>query len=148
MGSGYGVRLWGRQQASALVPVDWLIKWNPRATDVAALAAQFDVDPATRWEQPRAGKRLTKWEQPVQVQGIERPLRRVLRLIERTIDKCGQALLLPDLTREGWTTSLSAMTSGSCTSARRTASPGRGSTKVPLMTTTSNSRPLGSRPML
>jgi hypothetical protein len=89
-----------------LVTVDWLIKWNPRATDVVALAAQLDADPATRWEQPRAGKRVTTWEQPVQVQGIDRPVRRVLRLIERTIDKHGQALLVPDLTLEGWTTSL------------------------------------------
>lgn len=86
--------------------VDWLIKWNPRTTDVAALAAQLDAEPATRWEQPRAGKRVTTWEQAVQVQGIERPVRRVLRLIRRTIDKHGQALLVPELTLEGWTTSL------------------------------------------
>ena len=91
---------------AGLVGVDWLIKWNPRATDVAALAAQLDANPATRWAQPRAGKRLTMWEQPVQVQGIERPVRRVLRLIQRTIDKRGQALLVPELTLEGWTTSL------------------------------------------
>ena len=89
-----------------MVPVDWLIKWNPRTTDVATLAAQIDGDPATRWEHPRAGKRVTTWEQPVQVQGIDRPVRRVLRLIERTIDKRGQALLVPELTLEGWTTSL------------------------------------------
>jgi len=89
-----------------MVPVDWLIKWNPRTTDVATLAAQIDGDPATRWEHPRAGKRVTTWEQPVQVQGIDRSVRRVLRLIERTIDKRGQALLVPELTLEGWTTSL------------------------------------------
>jgi hypothetical protein len=93
---------------AGLVAVDWLIKWNPRSTDVAALAAQLDADPATRWEQPRAGKRVATWEQSLQVQGIVRPLRRVLRLIERTIDKHGQALLVPELTLEGWTTSLPA----------------------------------------
>jgi len=86
--------------------VDWLIKWNPRSTDVAALAARLAGDAATRWEQPRAGKRLTMWEQPVVVDGIARPVRRVLRLIERTIDKRGQALIVPELTLEGWTTSL------------------------------------------
>jgi Transposase DDE domain group 1 len=89
-----------------MTQVDWLIKWNPRSTNVTALAAQLDADPATRWEQPRAGKRVTMWEQPVQVPGIVRPVRRVLRLIERTIDKRGQALLVPELTLEGWTTSL------------------------------------------
>jgi hypothetical protein len=46
---------------AGLVAVDWLIKWNPRSTDVAALAAQLDADPATRWEQPRAGKRVATW---------------------------------------------------------------------------------------
>jgi hypothetical protein len=108
--SGFdSVRLMGEIEACnqpALPAVDWLIKWNPRSTDVAALAAELDAEPATRWEQPRAGKRLTTWEQPVQVQGVVRPVRRVLRLIERTIDKRGQALLVPELTLEGWTTSL------------------------------------------
>ncbi len=46
--------------ASGLAQVDWLIKWNPRSTDVAALAARLDADAATRWEQPRAGKRITR----------------------------------------------------------------------------------------
>jgi Transposase DDE domain group 1 len=88
--------------------VDWLIKWNPRTTNVAALAARLDADAATQWEQSRAGKRVTSWEQPVAVEGIERPVRRVLRLIERSIDKRGQVLIVPELTLEGWTTSLPA----------------------------------------
>lgn len=60
------------------------------------------------------------WEKPVFIDGITdasgiqdpdfvgpaRPLRRVLRLTERTIDKHGQVLLAPELTLEGWTTSL------------------------------------------
>ena len=93
---------------SGLPQVDWLIKWNPRSTDVAALAARLDADAATRWERPRAGKRVSVWEQAVIVEGVERPLRRVLRLIERRIDKHGQALIVPELTLEGWTTSLPA----------------------------------------
>ena len=67
--------------------VDWLIKWNPRSTDVAALGARLAGDAATRWQSPRAGKRVTLWEQPVVLNGSLRPVRRVLRLIERTIDK-------------------------------------------------------------
>ena len=86
--------------------VDWLIKWNPRTTDVAALWARLDADATTRWEQPRAGKRVTLWEQAVSIEGVNRPVRRVLRLIERRIDKHGQVLIVPDLTLEGWTTSL------------------------------------------
>lgn len=93
---------------SGLAQVDWLIKWNPRSTDVTALAARLDADAAARWEHPRAGKRVSVWEQAVIVEGIERPLRRVLRLIERRIDKHGQVLIVPELTLEGWTTSLPA----------------------------------------
>ena len=88
--------------------MDFLVKWNPRATDVAGLAARLDADGAAHWEHPRAGKRVTTWEQPVAVDGIERPVRRVLRLIERVIDAGGQALIEPRLTLEGWTTSLPA----------------------------------------
>lgn len=88
--------------------VDWLIKWNPRTTDVAALWTRLDADATTRWETPRAGKRVTLWEQAVTIEGTQRPVRRVLRLIERRIDKHGQVLIVPELTLEGWTTSLPA----------------------------------------
>jgi hypothetical protein len=91
---------------SGLPQVDWLIKWNPRTTDVTALAARLDADAATHWEHPRAGKRVTVWEQAMSIQGVRRPVRRVLRLIERRIDRHGQALIVPELTLEGWTTSL------------------------------------------
>ena len=42
------------------------------------------------------------------VEGVQRPVRRVLRLIERSIDKRSQVLIVPELTLEGWTTSLPA----------------------------------------
>jgi hypothetical protein len=93
---------------AGLVQVDWLIKWNPRCTDVAEVAAQRDADACTRWEHPRKGKRVTLWEEAPNLEGIERPMRRVLRLIERTIDARGQHLIQPEFTLEGWTTSLSA----------------------------------------
>jgi hypothetical protein len=91
-----------------LPKVDWLIKWNPRKTDVAALAATLDADAATPWEHPRAGKRVALWEQAVAIEGVPGTVRRVLRFIERTIDRHGQTLLVPELTLEGWTTSLPA----------------------------------------
>ncbi|CAN7724978.1 IS1380 family transposase [Variovorax sp. LjRoot84] len=88
--------------------LNWLIKWNPRTSDVAALAERLEADATTLWEHPRAGKRVTLWEQALEIEGIERPLRRVLRLTERTIDAQGQLLIEPKLTLEGWSTSLSA----------------------------------------
>ena len=88
--------------------VDFLIKWNPRKTDVAQLAAQRDANPRARWEHPRKGKRVTLWEETLHIEGIDRPVRRVLRLIERTIDAKGQHLIMPERVLEGWTTSLTA----------------------------------------
>lgn len=94
-------------QQPQLPVVDWLIKWNPRTTDVNALAAGLLADPATCWEQPRPGKRVTLWEQPVSLEGVERPVRRVLRLTERTTDaRSGQLFIEPRLELEGWTTTL------------------------------------------
>jgi hypothetical protein len=89
-----------------LPQVDWLIKWNPRTTDVRAVWQRLDTDATTHWEHPRDGKRFALWEQSVLIEGVKRPLRRVLRLTERTYDKHGQILIEPQLTLEGWTTSL------------------------------------------
>jgi hypothetical protein len=97
---------------SGLPRVDWLVKWNPRATDRQALLDELDADPDMRWQHPRPGKRQALWEQELKVQGIDsrqRPLRRVMRLIERTIDAKGQLLLVPQLTLEGCCTSLASL---------------------------------------
>lgn len=94
--------------AAGVPQLDWLIKWNPRTTNVAALAERLDGDTATTWDHPRAGKRVTLWEEALHIKGIERPLRRVLRLTERTIDAQGQLLIESKLTLDGWSTSLSA----------------------------------------
>ena len=42
------------------------------------------------------------------IEGIQRPVRRMLRLVERTTDKHGQTLLVPQFALDGWTTSLPA----------------------------------------
>jgi hypothetical protein len=95
-----------KNRTPGLPQVDWLIKWNPRTTNVAALAEGLIADSATQWIAPREGKRLTLWEQSIRIDGVDRPVRRVLRLIERTIDARGQVLVVPDYTLEGWTTTL------------------------------------------
>jgi len=103
-----GLEACNEGRSRGLPLVDWLIKWNPRSTDVAALAETLMGNSATQWSTPRPGKRLTLWEQSVSIQGVRRPVRRVLRLIERTIDAKGQVLIAPDYTLEGWTTTLPA----------------------------------------
>ena len=94
-----------------LAQVDWIIKWNPRSTDAAQMADELDAA-ATVWTRPRAGKREVTWEQTVEVPGVQRPVRRVLRLVERTIGSHGQHLILPEVELDGWTTTLPASLNG------------------------------------
>ena len=99
------------QQSSVLGrQVDLLIKWNPRTAPVEKIAAQRCTDTATVWAQLREGKRECLWSEgldAVEIKGQSaRALRRVYRLTERTLDKKGQPLLLPEYVLEGWTTTL------------------------------------------
>jgi hypothetical protein len=89
-----------QRQNAALGLVDWIVKWNPRGYDVQANYQALLADPFREWSTPRAGKRVTLWRETVGKH------RRVYRLTEETIDRDGQALLLPKLTVEGWNTSL------------------------------------------
>ncbi len=59
-------------------------------------------------EAPRPGKRMALFEvrDTRFLDGYEYPLRRVMRVIERTIDKHSQHLLIPDIEIEGWWSSL------------------------------------------
>ncbi len=86
--------------------VDFLIKWNPRRQDKAdwlAIAEQKG-----KWTYPREGKRVALFS--VQTtrhwKGHDYSVRRVIRIIERTIDKHGQRLLVPEIDLEGWWTRL------------------------------------------
>lgn len=89
-------------------PVDWLVKWNPRRFNVAALHQRLDADAATAWTHPRVGKREAWLVEPHtrKFAGTQVAMRRVIHLIERTIDRHGQILLMPELEIEGWLTSL------------------------------------------
>ena len=91
--------------------VDYLIKWNPRRQESGAWTRHaFEKGKVSS---PRPGKRVAlfsvKEKQTfTDADGIERTitLRRVMRVIERTIDKKGERLLVPDIEIEGWWTSL------------------------------------------
>ena len=89
-------------------PIHYLIKWNPRTTPVEAWAAQRCASDAP-WCLEREGKRYCVWEESVNLAKSKEPevlIRRVYRLTERTIDRHGNALLLPQYTLEGWSTNL------------------------------------------
>ena len=86
--------------------VDFVIKWNPRQQDKEAWLAKAEQE--GRWSFPRAGKRVALFSITHEKtwHGYDYTVRRVMRVTERTIDKQGQALLLPEIDIEGWWTSL------------------------------------------
>jgi hypothetical protein len=91
--------------------VDYIIKWNPRKQDPEAWKTlAFSKG---KVEIPRPGKRVaifsvTERHSATDENGQEKELsfRRVMRVTERTIDKKGQPLLIPEIELEGWWTSL------------------------------------------
>jgi hypothetical protein len=109
--------------------VAFIIKWNPRSTPVETLAKARVADADTLWRTLREGKRECVWVDAVQVSHAPKGVkvqqadkaadaareaapvqtlqaRRVYRLTERTIDKRGQQMLLPEYVLEGWSTTL------------------------------------------
>ena len=77
------------EQTEDQVPVDFLIKWNPRKEDPVEWLAYAEQH--GEWEVPRSGKRVALFEvqEKRTWKGYEYTLRRVMRVIERTIDKQG-----------------------------------------------------------
>jgi hypothetical protein len=86
--------------------VDFIIKWNPRRQDLEAWLKRAEKEAA--WSFPRDGKRVGIFCVDVTEEhdGEVRSIRRVMRVIERTIDRHGSPLLVPQITVEGWWTSL------------------------------------------
>jgi hypothetical protein len=97
-------------QASALKrEIAFIIKWNPRRAPVEAIASKKTADIHTQWTIHRAGKRECIWQESLDLLNVgsaANPVRRVYRLTERTIDKRGVVLLLPEYVLEGWTSTL------------------------------------------
>ena len=89
--------------------IAFIIKWNPRRAPVETIAAGKVADANTQWAIDRLGKRECVWQESLELVGVgsdANPARRVYRLVERTIDKRGVVLLLPEYVLEGWTTTL------------------------------------------
>ena len=92
--------------AFAEAGVDFIIKWNPRRQDLAGWLER--AEKAAVWTQPREGKRVGIFSETVEETwaGQTREFRRVISVTERTIDKHGEKLLVPEIVLEGWWTSL------------------------------------------
>ena len=86
--------------------VEFIIKWNPRRQDLEAWLKRAETQ--AEWSFPREGKRVGIFSETVgeTLDGVTREFRRVISVTERTIDKHGVRLLVPQITVEGWWTSL------------------------------------------
>lgn len=89
-----------RAQRDTLKKLDWVIKWNPRRYDVQDDYRTLVKDDFRHWTVLRSDKRVTLYRQRHGDQI------RVMRLTEETLDRHGQALLLPKLSIKAWWTSL------------------------------------------
>ncbi len=97
------------QAGSLAREIAFIIKWNPRRCAVETIAAQRVADASTQWVSERAGKRECLWQEAVELAAVgsaSNAPRRIYRLTERTVDKHGNTLLLPEYVLEGWTTTL------------------------------------------
>lgn len=86
---------------------DFIIKWNPRTNKDPEEWLKIAEEKA-KWKEPRPGKRVGIFD--ISIERVWKKhvytIRRVMRVIERTIDKNGQSLLIPEIEVEGWWTSL------------------------------------------
>ncbi len=85
---------------------DFITKWNPRKQDKDAWVAKAEA--AGVFVEARPGKRVGLLSLSVERawQKQKRHFRLVVQVTERTIDKKGQRLLVPDIELQGWWTSL------------------------------------------
>jgi hypothetical protein len=86
--------------------VGYIIKWNPRREDRNEWAERiFSEGKITT---PRKGKRVGMLTVYIQQTHDEKTYRfkRVMRAVERTIDRHGQRLIAPEIEIEGWWTTL------------------------------------------
>ena len=100
-----------RVELSRHEAVDYIIKWNPRQQNLETWRKRAFAQ--GKIANPRPGKRVaifsvTEPHCVTDVNGEQQELtfHRVMRVTERTIDKKGQPLLIPDIELEGWWTSL------------------------------------------
>lgn len=86
--------------------VSFIIKWNPRREDTSKLCKRaFREGKVT---EPRPGKRvaLLTVRKRQEYEGETYVFTKIIRVTERTVNKHGQILLMPETTVDGWWTNL------------------------------------------
>jgi hypothetical protein len=94
------VNLAGRKKVS------YIIKWNPHKEDLNQWAKRIFAE--GKVEEPRPGKKVGVLRIHLQQQheGKTYQFMRVMRAVERSIDKNGQMLIIPEVEVEAWWTTL------------------------------------------
>lgn len=96
------------RRAAGGAGIEMLVKWNPRTHGHARALAHAQALPAEAFTLCREGKRQALWQEPITRRwgAVEHTLYRTYRATERTIDRHGQRLLIPEWSIEGWECSL------------------------------------------
>jgi hypothetical protein len=86
--------------------LEFITKWNPRKQDKSAWVAKAEA--AGVFQETRPGKRVGLLELSVERawRKEKRSFRLIVEVTERTIDRKGQHLLVPEIELAGWWTSL------------------------------------------
>jgi len=94
------INLTGRKKVS------YIIKWNPRKEDVNQWAKRIFAE--GKVTEPRPGKKVGILRVHLQQQhkGKTYQFMRIMRAVERSIDKKGQMLIIPEVEVEAWWTTL------------------------------------------
>ncbi len=97
-----------RIELAAAEGADWIIKWNPRKQDVQAWWQRAEREQVVTSDPKKPGRRTALLDEAIRCEHQGRPylFRRIVRVTERTVDRKGHPLLLPELELEGWWTSL------------------------------------------
>lgn len=105
---GATLRAGAERVAKGGAPIDLLIKWNPRAKGADKVVEAATANAKLKWHKPRTGKRVAVFSEAItcRADGVDYSLTRVYRVTERTIDRHGQQLLIPEWRVDGWDTSL------------------------------------------
>lgn len=86
--------------------VSFIIKWNPRRKNTSDLCKRAFAE--GKVTEPRPGKRVTLLtvRKRQEYEGETYAFTKVIQVTERTVNKHGQLLLLPEVTVEGWWTNM------------------------------------------
>lgn len=87
---------------------DFVLKWNPRRQDVEAWWQRAENEGKVVADPKRRGIRTALLDEmvPCEHEGQVVSCRRIVRLVEKTVDRRGQQMLVPEREIEGWWTSL------------------------------------------